>query len=440
MHEDYRQLFSDALHAPLASFLKSKVKLPFLGLYVEYDFFSYAQKVIAENFAPKVSFVSVFNPNFPTVFRFNAVVSLNDKTLTAGSVDFDKETAESKVVGEFLERLSLFLPLKEAKSASFDRQKTTFLYKKKILVKNALTGLPHFIPSSRIYYGLIGSHEKNYQETTNGGAGYFTYDKAVLSGWLEIIQRDAFFVYWLNTITPKKIDISELDTETSLLAKKIKVAKNYGLEVHFIDLTSDIPVPVCGCVLVDRTSGQYNLAFGASSGFFIEEVLLHAFSEALSIISSKKPTPYNLPKEYLPFSDYELARQERAYLYRTKDGYDHAQFLFASQDYITPREIVSQTVGLKKIVTSSQQLEYLSQVFKKRKKKNKDYNVFIARIKNEIVDKLQFFIVKVVCDGLYPMYLREGFANPNHPRLDEFIRAKKIEKIAKRNTFPHPFL
>jgi hypothetical protein len=38
------------------------------------------------------------------------------------------------------------------------------------------------------------------------------------------------------------------------------------------------------------------------------------------------------------------------------------------------------------------------------------------------------------------MYLREGFANPNHPRLDEFIRAKKIEKIAKRNTFPHPFL
>ena len=119
------------------------------------------------------------------------------------------------------------------------------------------------------------------QPDTNGGAGHFTRDEAVLSALLELIQRDGFLIYWLNALSPKVIDTSTIvDKE---IKDFLKYLHRYRLEYYFLNTTTDIGVPSCACVLIDVANGDPIITVGGGSGFALKELIFQSAGEALAV-------------------------------------------------------------------------------------------------------------------------------------------------------------
>lgn len=420
----------------------------------------------------KISFYRIFvNNNFPQLFNYAASAYIKDfRVITAGASGhiLDSEMVKIKAKGEFLERLSSYFDIDLASKYNYDFSKIK-LKKNKFYVKSFLSFIFLDFRVSEIFYGVNRFFpELDYkyedlrkgiikQPTTNGGAGHFTYKKAVLGGWLELIQRDSFLVYWLNTISPKKIDIETYlsntfdNTHDFLILKDIiNKLKKHSLEFYFLDITSDLNIPsVC---FVIKTKGKYGtvIGLGASSGFDADSNLLSSLYESISVTSLNYTSePYYLNENYIPFTDSKIGRKERLSLYTTDKMHDKFKFFTESKETISVENWsklykynilnISKLENINPEKNHKEALRYLKEFFKYKNKENKNYNVYVYNIKNKILKYFDYKVVRVLCPALYSIYLNENYADPNHPRLIEFVKNKGLEKVAKLNIWPHPF-
>jgi hypothetical protein len=150
--------------------------------------------------------------------------------------------------------------------------------------------------------------------------------------------------------------------------------------------------------------------------------------------------PFQLKKDYVPFSDSSINQKRRTSLYNTKTQVDHFLF-FIQGEKITYEEwkrehSVYMDVSL---ISSEKQISLLKKIFKTRSKHNPAYAIYVYEFKNKIISMFDYHVVKVICDGLYGIYLSEQYACPKHPRLQEFLKNKGLEGKARLNIWPHPF-
>jgi ribosomal protein S12 methylthiotransferase accessory factor YcaO len=217
--------------------------------------------------------------------------------------------------------------------------------------------------------------------------------------------------------------------------------KDYNLKYYFLDITSDIGVPVCVCVLITQSETGERVSIGAGAGFSAEQILSSAFSEAISIMNYIHGiSPITLHKKYEPFTDSKIDRDMRIRLYCNNEMFEKFKFFISSKETVSVEDFITvgKTISVPANDTRSQ-LVYLKKIFRERYKENKDYDVFVYKIKNKLLEEFDYKVVRIVCDGLYSLYLNENFADPNHPRLKEFVKNKGLEKVAKLNIWPHPF-
>ena len=87
-----------------------------------------------------------------------------------------------------------------------------------------------------------------FYPTSSGCAAGASLAGALLSGLLELIERDAIMVRWYARLAPPLLEIEAAD----LLGASVGLQTD-GLEVRFHDLTMDGDVPVVGVTCVERT-------------------------------------------------------------------------------------------------------------------------------------------------------------------------------------------
>ncbi len=399
------------------------------------------------------------NHNFPKLLRVSTQISFGNFTLTAGSTEPNtqdgKKLANIKAKGEFLERLSSAFPLDSIADPQQDFTSVLKQHPATITAKKLFSFGSKSIPTPLVYYYLsrqLSTTERDslpYQPTTNGGAGHFEHDKAVLSGLLELIQRDAFLMYWLNTLSPKKIDVDtyfekKSDNTAFIDLKQLVMGfKKYKLAYHFLDITSDIAVPAVCCVLISESTTGKRVSVGASAGFVAAENLLSAATEATSVMDSQYfKEPYVLSDTYTPFMDTSIGREERLRIYLTDTHFEKIKFFIKNTEHVsvdnwsTAHGVIPGGVPL---TSARNALNYLRKIFKERARTNPDYEVLVYTIKNTILKKFDYSVVRIICTALYSLYLNENFAKPDHPRLKEFVINKGLHKVAKLNIWPHPF-
>lgn len=384
--------------------------------------------------------------SFPHLYAYSFVAELNDKglRLRAGSNERDKDIAVVKAKGELLERLSTAAPLDISIEKQFDRDFLISLCDETTYAKSILGFGKREVTLGEIYYFLRRiSGGYKHQVTTSGAAGHFDYDKAVLGAWLELIQRDSFIVHWLNTIAPKKIKVdTSVLKEDSFLRKTINDFERYNLQYYFLDTTSDLGIPTCVCVLVSDSPTGKRIGLGSASGFEAEDMLLSAAMEALVVINTTYfSEPLILPDPYVPFSDAKLGRDARLSVYLNDENFKKFEFFISSQEYREIREFITCGGTLKDVLlrNTHDQLGYLKKLFKEKYKENKEYDVLVYEVHNTLLDKFDYRVVRVICRALYPLYLNENLADPEHPRLKEFVKVRGLGKVAKLNIWPHPF-
>lgn len=456
--------FKSPFQVILEKILTSLFSNAYIGGYFSFDSDSEFVDIIHKYTNQKTIIrTTPINNNFPQIYSPSFATQVDTYNLSGGASEvrtqFGKQIALLKARGEFLERLSSFFPtdaLQKNKASLAHIAKT---FPKFLSAKKLFSFGYKKIESSYVYYSFsrllnVGQLPK-YQATTNGGAGHFVYEKAVLGGLLELIQRDAFLVHWLNSISPKKIDVDSfllnqksISEEFLGLRQLVNDFKKYKIDYCFLDITSDIAVPSVCCVATTKENGV-RMALGASAGFNPERNLLSAATEACSVIRSvSTKTPVRIDKKtYVPFKDSTLGREKRLSLYTSETMCEEVHFFTASKETVS----VSSWAGVQGSIEQNGfssatlrddtrlSLAYLKKIFNERKKTNSGYEVLVYEIKNKLLSHYNYKVVRVFCDALYSLYLNEHYADPNHPRLKEFAKNKNLEKEAKLNIWPHPF-
>jgi ribosomal protein S12 methylthiotransferase accessory factor len=121
-----------------------------------------------------------------------------------------------------------------------------------------------YLPTAYCYYGFFDPGLFFARGDSNGCAAGSTLEEAILHGFLELVERDAVALWWYNRLRRPR-----LDAESFGLPRWIEVEKHYrevlGRELHALDLTSDLGIPVVAVVsrCLGRATEDVILGFAA---------------------------------------------------------------------------------------------------------------------------------------------------------------------------------
>lgn len=125
----------------------------------------------------------------------------------------------------------------------------------------SLTGERHrLLPTAMLYYG---TRPPSLFADSNGAAAGGSLEDAVLQGLLELVERDAVAIWWYNRLLVPRVDTAAFG-DPAVAAQRAHHA-SIGREMHVLDVTSDLGIPVM--VAVSRRAGEEQerilLGFGA---------------------------------------------------------------------------------------------------------------------------------------------------------------------------------
>src|SRR5690242_7957221 len=92
------------------------------------------------------------------------------------------------------------------------------------------------LPTGLLYFFYPGSHTDS-----NGCAAGNTREEAIVQGFLELVERDAYAIWWYNRLQRSEVDLSEFD---DAYIRDIQTQfTDFGRKIWVLDITSDLGVP-----------------------------------------------------------------------------------------------------------------------------------------------------------------------------------------------------
>jgi ribosomal protein S12 methylthiotransferase accessory factor len=116
---------------------------------------------------------------------------------------------------------------------------------------------------------------------TTGLATWPTQTGARLAGALEVIERDAYMIMWLNQLALPRISLESLRARSAALSEFLDTCARYRLKVHALQLLTDAPTHAV-CVIVEDESGHVpRFSFGMKAHRSLTYAVEKATTEAL---------------------------------------------------------------------------------------------------------------------------------------------------------------
>ncbi|MDP3947370.1 MAG: YcaO-like family protein [bacterium] len=426
--------------------------------------------------APEIYIDIVFNDE-PKLFYLNVEgasrADTTDGHAPRGSynrgVSFDFDEATSKAIGEFLERYALSTyrtaDLLRASPANLRRRRVRFLnpallagfsdeQKSKnmrlyfgekshffwVKGKELTSGKSALLPAQTVFWNYYVDH--NFAEpilreaNTNAGGGYFTKEGAILSGLRELIQRDAFFIYWLSKVAPPQIGLDGVQHPG--IRKLLDALRRYRLEARVVHLTSDIELPSVAAIILDGSGDRRGVYLGAGCECSLGGAIERALTEALSVYHwvRKRESEgfYTLPDPYVPFSLRELGQKERLLYWANPETFRHFSWFLDGES--VPFADLERRFAHLRFQNDAEELAYLASLIETR---GPEYRVYYYLSASEVLREVGYWSAKVVVPVLIPLYLHEHNAPLGASRLTEVPKKLGFESREFPFQLPHPF-
>ena len=94
----------------------------------------------------------------------------------------------------------------------------------------------------------------------NGHAAGNCLEEAILQGFLELVERDGSAIWWYNRLQRPKVDLDSFESEYFRQVQALD--RERGLDMHVLDLTHDLGIPVMVAVGIEPHTGRYFMGFG----------------------------------------------------------------------------------------------------------------------------------------------------------------------------------
>ncbi len=138
-----------------------------------------------------------------------------------------------------------------------------------------------YLPTSLLYFFYSGPFA--FQADSNGCAAGNTVEEAIVQGFLELVERDAYAIWWYNQSRRNEVDLSQFN-DSYVQDLKNQFADT-GRKLWVLDITSDLGVPTYVAILHWMQNGQENIEFGSGAHFDKRIALLRTLTELNQFLS-----------------------------------------------------------------------------------------------------------------------------------------------------------
>jgi len=138
-----------------------------------------------------------------------------------------------------------------------------------------------YIPTSLLYFFYSGPAA--FHADSNGCAAGNTREEAIVQGFLELVERDAYAIWWYNRTRQPEVDLSQFDD--SYVRDLHSQLAATGRKLWVLDITSDLGVPTYVAILHWMQNGQENIEFGSGAHFDRRIALLRCLTELNQFLS-----------------------------------------------------------------------------------------------------------------------------------------------------------
>ena len=139
-----------------------------------------------------------------------------------------------------------------------------------------------YLPTSLMYF-FYGGGEAAYNADSNGCAAGNTLQEAIVQGFLELVERDAYAIWWYNRLQRAELDLSQFDD--SYVQDLRAQLGDQGRKLWVLDITSDLGIPTYVAILHWMQNGHENIEFGSGAHFDSRIALLRTLTELNQFLS-----------------------------------------------------------------------------------------------------------------------------------------------------------
>src|SRR5262249_23587343 len=133
-----------------------------------------------------------------------------------------------------------------------------------------------YLPTGLLYFFYAGGPGQIHADS-NGCAAGNTREEAIVQGFLELVERDAYAIWWYNRLQRRRLDLSHFDD--SYVRELQNELADRGRKLWVLDVTSDLGVPTYVAITHWMNEGKENIEFGSGAHFDPRIALLRAMTE-----------------------------------------------------------------------------------------------------------------------------------------------------------------
>lgn len=250
---------------------------------------------------------------------------------------------------------------------------------------------------------------------------------AVRRGMLEIIERDAFMLYYLTKAELPQIEIERATGEIRTIAERLDRA---GLDWVVLDARTDLDIPVVIAVLVDDGPGP-TVSVAASAHTAAETAVRRALEEAIQtrlyqrylLVTGAEP----IDLATLPMAD--IGRKERILGWCHESVTEKLSF-WTESDQIVSLGAISEQSDCR----SDTELQQTA---------DSELTFYISDITTRDIAEVGFTVIRALAPSAQPLYLLEQNRYWERTRLKSVLENCGHEVRCPPddglNDYPHPF-
>jgi ribosomal protein S12 methylthiotransferase accessory factor len=132
-----------------------------------------------------------------------------------------------------------------------------------------------YLPTNLLYFFYAGPG--HLPSDTNGCAAGNTLEEAIVQGFLELVERDSYAIWWYNRLRRPALDLDQFH-DSYVRDLRTQLAEN-GHRVWVLDVTSDLGIPTFVAIAHWMDEGRENIEFGSGAHFDARVALLRTMTE-----------------------------------------------------------------------------------------------------------------------------------------------------------------
>ena len=296
-----------------------------------------------------------------------------------------------------------------------------------VQVLSLLTGEVKYMPAVLVYIhaGFATPAEHIVFPITTGCAAHTNLKQAILGGILEVIERDAISILWLQCLALPEIEVNDIPP---CLAPywELYQRSSRDLRYTFLDATTDIGIPVVYGLQTSRHQSYAHTLVACSAAldpdWAVAKVIRDMAAGRVAFRRERK-----VPDSWDDFTDIfhgaaYMSSAERAHAF---------DFLRRPGESLLLSQMPSHSVN--------DPDHDLAMVLERLHRKNLD--VFVAEISSDEALRLGLRVVRVIIPGLQPVGFHYRARYLGHPRLYTAPLAMGYQARTEDqlNPWPQPF-